>query len=80
MLLFVAIAPWAIFVAIAGGARRAIMFFAGGAFETPWYMRGMEQFLLDLVEAPEIAECIQPDTPPENVMALYDTALQYHFK
>jgi len=38
--------------------RRAIMFFAGGAFETPWYMRGMEQFLLDLVEAPEIAECI----------------------
>lgn len=38
--------------------RRAIMFFAGGAFETPWYMRGLEQFLLDLVEAPEIAECI----------------------
>ena len=38
--------------------RRAIMFFAGGAFETPWYMRGMEQFLMDLVEAPEIAECI----------------------
>lgn len=38
--------------------RYCIMFFAGGAFESPWYMRGMEQFLLDLVEAPEIAECI----------------------
>jgi uroporphyrinogen decarboxylase len=38
--------------------RRAIMFFAGGSFESPWYMRGMEQFLLDLVESPDIAECI----------------------
>ena len=38
--------------------RYAIMFFAGGAFETPWYMRGLDRFLMDLVEAPEIAEAI----------------------
>jgi uroporphyrinogen decarboxylase len=38
--------------------RRAIIFFAGGAFESPWYMRGLEQFLMDLVEFPEIAEAI----------------------
>ncbi|MCX6993058.1 MAG: hypothetical protein NT011_07940 [Kiritimatiellaeota bacterium] len=41
-----------------GDERYCIMFFAGGAFESPWYMRGMEQFLMDLVDAPEIAECI----------------------
>jgi len=35
-----------------------IMFFVGGAFETPWYMRGMERFLMDLVECPDIAEAI----------------------
>jgi uroporphyrinogen decarboxylase len=40
------------------GDRRAIMFHAGGAFETPWMMRGLEQFLVDLVESPEIAEAI----------------------
>jgi uroporphyrinogen decarboxylase len=34
--------------------RRAIVFFAGGAFETPWYIRGLEQFLVDLYTAPEI--------------------------
>lgn len=38
--------------------RHAIIYFAGGAFETPWYMRGMERFLMDLVEYPEIAEAI----------------------
>ena len=38
--------------------RYCIMFFAGGAFETPWYMRGMERFLMDLVEYPDIAEAI----------------------
>jgi len=38
--------------------RYCIMFFAGGAFETPWYMRGMERFLMDLVECPDIAEAI----------------------
>jgi hypothetical protein len=38
--------------------RRAIMFFAGGAFETPWYLRGLEQFLVDLRQQPEIAEAI----------------------
>ena len=38
--------------------RYCIMFFAGGSFETPWYMRGMERFLMDLVECPDIAEAI----------------------
>lgn len=35
-----------------------IMFFAGGAFESPWYMRGLEQFLIDIYDEPEIAEAI----------------------
>ena len=43
---------------INGDRRYAILFFAGGAFETPWYMRGMERFLMDLVESPDIAEAI----------------------
>lgn len=38
--------------------ERAILFFAGGTFETPWYMRGMEQFFMDLVLDPEIADAI----------------------
>ena len=38
--------------------RYAILYFAGGAFETPWYMRGMERYLMDLVECPDIAEAI----------------------
>ncbi len=38
--------------------RYAVMFFAGGAFESPWYMRGLERFLMDLVEYPDIAEAI----------------------
>ena len=38
--------------------RYCILFFAGGAFETPWYMRGMSRFLMDLVECPDIAEAI----------------------
>jgi uroporphyrinogen decarboxylase len=37
---------------------RAIMFFCGGAFETPWYLRGMETFLMDLHENPEVAAAI----------------------
>lgn len=36
----------------------AILYFAGGAFETPWYMRGMEQFLIDIYDRPDIAEAI----------------------
>ena len=28
--------------------RRAVLFMAGGAFETPWYMCGMEKFLTEL--------------------------------
>lgn len=39
-------------------SRYCIVFFVGGSFETPWYMRGMERFLLDLVECPDIAEAI----------------------
>ena len=38
--------------------RRAILYFCGGAFETPWYMRGMEQFLVDLRQNPDVAEAI----------------------
>jgi len=38
--------------------RYAIMYFAGGSFESPWYMRGLERFLMDLIECPDIAEAI----------------------
>jgi len=38
--------------------RYCILFFIGGAFETPWYMRGLERFLIDLIESPDIAEAI----------------------
>ena len=37
---------------------RAIMFFAGGVFETPWYIRGFEKFMMDLYDTPEIAAAI----------------------
>jgi uroporphyrinogen decarboxylase len=36
----------------------AVIFWAGGAFETPWQLRGFEQFLVDLRLNPEIAEAI----------------------
>jgi len=38
--------------------RYCINFFVGGAFETPWYMRGLPRFLMDLVECPDVAEAI----------------------
>ena len=38
--------------------RYCIQFFAGGCFETPWYMRGMTQFFMDLMDSPDIAEAI----------------------
>ena len=38
--------------------RRAIAYHAGGCFETPWYMRGLEQFLIDLVTQPEIPAAV----------------------
>ena len=38
--------------------RYCILFFVGGSFETPWYMRGMSRFLTDLLECPDIAEAI----------------------
>ncbi|MBI3920111.1 MAG: hypothetical protein HY318_01740 [Armatimonadetes bacterium] len=37
---------------------RSVSFFYGGAFETPWYIRGMEAFLADLYENPDIAGAI----------------------
>ncbi len=37
---------------------RACLFFAGGAFETPWYMRGAERFMMDLYENPEVVQAI----------------------
>ena len=37
---------------------RACMFFAGGVFETPWYLRGMEKFLMDIYTSPEIVDAI----------------------
>ncbi len=37
---------------------RAILLHIGGAFETPWFIRGFEQFLTDLRLNPEIAEAI----------------------
>ena len=38
--------------------ERGIMFFAGGSFETPWYIRGMEQFLMDMYLDPDIVNAI----------------------
>jgi uroporphyrinogen decarboxylase len=38
--------------------RYAIIFYTEGAYETPWYMRGLERFMMDLVECPEIAQAI----------------------
>ncbi|MEN8255586.1 MAG: uroporphyrinogen decarboxylase family protein [Verrucomicrobiota bacterium] len=38
--------------------RRAHMFFCGGTFETPWYIRGMETFFMDLYENPDIVTAI----------------------
>lgn len=37
---------------------RAIMFYAESVYETAWYMRGLENFLVDLYENPEIVDCI----------------------
>lgn len=38
--------------------RYATIYICGGSFETPWYMRGLERFLMDLVECPDITEAI----------------------
>jgi len=37
---------------------RACMHFSGGTFETPWYMRGMEPFMMDLHINPDIVDAI----------------------
>jgi uroporphyrinogen decarboxylase len=37
---------------------RSCMFFAGGTFETPWYIRGMEKFMMDFYDSPEIINAI----------------------
>ena len=38
--------------------KRWITCAAGGAFESPWYMRGLEQYLMDLIENPELTGAI----------------------
>ena len=38
--------------------KRAHMYFAGGVFETPWYMRGMETFFMDMYMNPEMVKAI----------------------
>lgn len=38
--------------------RKWFITFGGGGFETPWYLRGLEQFMVDLVENPELVEGI----------------------
>jgi uroporphyrinogen decarboxylase len=38
--------------------ERAHIYFAGGTFETPWYIRGLETFLMDMYENPEIVAAI----------------------
>ena len=38
--------------------RRAIVWSAGTFFETAWWLRGFEQFLVDMVERPDITEFI----------------------
>ena len=37
---------------------RALIFLAGGTFETPWYIRGMERFMMDLYDNPDIVNAI----------------------
>ena len=37
---------------------RAIVLPVGSFFETAWYVRGLERFLMDMVECPAIAECL----------------------
>ena len=37
---------------------RALLFFSGGTFETPWYLRGMERFMMDLYDNPDIVNAI----------------------
>jgi len=41
-----------------GSGKKAIVLYAGGAFEIAWYMRGMEQLFYDLICNPQIAEII----------------------
>lgn len=38
--------------------RKVIVLYAGGVFEIAWYMRGLEQYLIDLAVNPNIAELI----------------------
>jgi len=38
--------------------RRAIVFPAGSYFETAWYLRGFERFLMDMIDRPDFAEFI----------------------
>lgn len=38
--------------------RRAIVFPAGGPFETTWYLLGLERTLIDMIERPELVDAI----------------------
>lgn len=38
--------------------RRAITLPTGGPFEIAWFLRGLEQFLMDLVARPDLVECL----------------------
>ena len=42
---------------VSGNGKRAVMLFAG-EIETLWCMRGLERFMIDLIEYPEIIEAI----------------------
>ncbi len=38
--------------------KRWIKASVGGAFESPWYMRGFEKFIMDMMDRPELCEAI----------------------
>ena len=44
---------------------------AGKLFEAAWTLRGMEQMLIDIMT---VTHAFQPDTPCENVVAMYEAA------
>jgi uroporphyrinogen decarboxylase len=43
---------------LGGNGKKAIVLYAGGAFEIAWYMRSMERLFCDLLYNPQIAEAI----------------------
>ena len=47
-------------------------------FETSWYMRGFEQAFEDMLLQPDLTHFIQAGTPPENILAIFEEALNYY--